>query len=496
MFAFCFNSNLDDCLYNSAEDELAQYDENFCELAEDIVNEQIPTTNVRPIKTLQDCLDYFRLSTLLQELEESIEDVRRRRKSEKEHELFCKMTDKKMQSLSRLYHPDKVMNKGGSREDLANAERLQTALNATRNVLNVLNKVFLEDLDIDHKYGYYAKLEISSAGNEDEVKKRIFEVLNKTILLSEIKQQNIIPQIRMFLTESQSSLKNYKDKNLKDFKMHRNNALFHLEKCIEGYMKLLTEYANIEKECQNENLEDMIHFIKKISSDCSRDLCVLKELRKVGESSLKGNLEIYCNSEIIDDYFVLPFVYYINVLLMCSRMEVKSTTLKSLPSFHERPEKVFPGECLKDEENLVNAAYKLVALFNYNFKLKNKIKFLFVSKSAADEKDLKESFLRMLIQMMDVLEDRFKISNYTEGGTRKYMFKLFEDFMNIATDIELRSQNLLKKMEASNKKEQEAYEKFERVKKESYENQKKVMECLKESKLLNEQTLEQAKKFK
>ena len=82
----------------------------------------------------------FRLPNILQELDSSLEEIRRHIKHKEQHEEYLKVADKTIQKLSSKYHPDKVKSKGGSDEELAQVQKMQTILNATRSVLNSLTR--------------------------------------------------------------------------------------------------------------------------------------------------------------------------------------------------------------------------------------------------------------------------------------------------------------------------------------------------------------------
>ena len=87
-----------------------------------------------------DVLKLFRLPNILQELDSSLEEIRRHIKHKEQHEDYLKGVDKNIQKLSLKYHPDKVKSRGGFDEELAQVEKMQTILNAPRSVLNSLTR--------------------------------------------------------------------------------------------------------------------------------------------------------------------------------------------------------------------------------------------------------------------------------------------------------------------------------------------------------------------
>ncbi|GFR06942.1 uncharacterized protein TNCT_499301 [Trichonephila clavata] len=402
------------------------------------------------LMTLGDVLKLFGLPKLLQKLDVSLEEVRRHIKGKKEHEQRVKDADKEIRNLSLKYHPDRVQNRGGSDKEVAQAKEIQTALGTTRTVLNSLTKAFLEDLDIDYKYAFYAKIEISSLGNEDEVNKLNSGVLHKLVMLSEIKQEKIIARINKFLKASQCSVKSFTEGNVGDFEKNRRNALLYLSMCIDGYKKLVAEDDEVEKECkEDEKLERMGSLIRRMARESSRQLNTLRELERFAEGSIKGRFQNFPAPENVDKYFVLPFVKYINVLLICSKVcsREKNESKESWQFFGLRKKfelwRTQQGETpeqepdLEQEGVLYGYAYYLASYFNDNSKYGKEVrKALGITedKKISIEKVINR-FNEVIGMIKDNLEKEFKPDTYIEGGTKKYIMKEYAKWMKIMDDF-------------------------------------------------------------
>ncbi|XP_029054834.2 uncharacterized protein LOC114882126 isoform X2 [Osmia bicornis bicornis] len=392
--------------------------------------------------TLGDALKLFRLPEQLQKLDSSLEKVRRHIKDKEQHEDYLKGVDKNIQKLSLKYHPDKVKSRGGSDEELAQAQKMQTILNATRSVLNSLTRAFLENLDIDYKYEFYAKIEINLLGNEDEIKKLNLQVLHNLVMLSEIKQK-IIAQINKFLNASNKSIESFTKDNVTDFEEHRNNALLYLSTCIDGYNELSEEFYEVKKEFkEDKELEIMSSLINRMAKEICMQLNTLIELEQFAKSSLTGRFQIFTNCENEDKYFVLPFVKYINVLLMCSKVcskEKNNGVWQYIKKFITKTHEIkIREQDLKQEEERYVDAYHLASYFNGNTKYdENELRN--VLEIAGDEEisveNVKNKFNEVIRNIKDDLEKKFKPDDYIEGGTKKYIMKEYAKWMRIMDEF-------------------------------------------------------------
>lgn len=468
------------------------------------------------IKTLEDALKYFNLSSSLQKLEKSLDEVRSCRKTKKQHEDLLKSIDKEMQKLSLTYHPDKVKSQGGNEEDLVKAQRIQATLNATRTVLNILSTEFLDDIGTDHKYGFYAKLHMSNLGNENEIKNRIYEVLFKIGMVSEIKQEHIISEIRKFLIESKCCVKEYLENHVKGFEKYRDLALFHLKCCVKGYEKLHLEIKEVEKECKRDKLDNISSVVFKMGNDCKRDLSVLKALQKTAENSLK-NYKFFNPHEHVDPYFVLPFVVYVNVILMCNVM-MKQTSIWGVVT-SSSAELLHTASCF-DSTSLVFESLKNLSPFgkssecsevlpekngeliyltdlhyltscycgNYNKEMVEKILTnngcnvsTPLSKDNLCKNVIKETFSKILRDISSGLEVMFKVENYVEGTSKNLLKEEIKRCVTMMYTFEKKKKELLQDVENFKKKTkamEKEFDKYDKLLLETEELNKNVAESL------------------
>lgn len=261
----------------------------------------------RNIKTLEDVLICFGLESRLQQLEESLLQVRCGKKTKLEHKRLTKKVDMHMQKLFFLYNINNWATKGISQQEMAESKQMQKYFSVTRTALNYLNKAFLEDIYASHKYAFYTELSLNSIQNGKIIWYCLYKVLPAIDIVSEIKQQRVIFEIRRFLRDSQFCLNRYLEGQIDEFKRYRESALSHLKKCIEAYEILHLKLGEIKKEYSNHTPNIFSTVIHKVVTDCKKDLTVLTELKDTAKESL-NTFELFVPSEVVDPYFVLPFI--------------------------------------------------------------------------------------------------------------------------------------------------------------------------------------------
>lgn len=424
-------------------------------------SQEVPTTSTNisdnlnkgpDLMTLGDVLKLFGLPKLLQELDVSLEEVRRHIKDEKEHEQRVKDADKEIRNLSLKYHPDRVQNRGGSDEEVAQAKEMQTALGTTRTVLNSLTKAFLKDLDVDYKYGFYAKMEISLLGNEDEVNKLNFGILNKLARVSEIKQGKIIANINSFLKAGQCGIESFINDELDNFKRNRDDALLYLSMCVKGYKKLVKEFNEVKKECgkvceKDKALKGIYSSICNMLIESEMQLDMLQELDEFATDSLQKKFQPPRVYEDADEYFVLPFIEYVSVLLMCSKMCVnvekkKNKEKKSWFSFlleeNSSQETKENSEINFEQERvLYGYAHCLASYFNGNNEYGKKVRDILEitgNKEISHEK-VRNRFFEIIKIIKNNLAHKFKPDSYIEGGVGKYIMEEYIKWTKIMDDV-------------------------------------------------------------
>lgn len=369
-------------------------------------------------KTLKDALIHFNLYPCLELLDISLEDVRRRKITENEHKECFKKIDKKIMKISLNYHPDRVQRREGTENEIEAAQKLQATLNAIRAVLNYLNAAFLEDIRVDHKFQFYSKFNIRSLSNEKEVKCHIYEIKFKLCLVSKIKQNNIILHIQKFLIESKNCVSHYIQGKKKEFKKSCVIVLLQLSHCIEDFKELCIELEEIEKECKKEKNEHMHFCIQSMLQESKRDLKLLNLLEKSAKSSMDDYFDFFSTGEFIDHYFVLPFVWYINVIGMCKVMSKRTKFWDVLkfrnsqnPNFNKFPE-------LKD-------LYHLTAYYCGERRYEKQVKYILRdelfcwdwSNRERFKTQIELEFRKILIDINEKMAIRFNVNHYTEVMT-------------------------------------------------------------------------------
>lgn len=444
------------------------------------------------IKTLGDSIAYFELSYHLQELETSLEDVRKNKKKKEDHDECFKRIDKEIQKLSFRYHPDKVKNRGGTEIEITKAQKLQTALNSTRTALKLLNSAFMEDIGTDHKFGFYTALNIDSLCNEDEMKYRIYEVIFKIGVISRIKQQNVISEIRKFLIESKSSVKSYLG-NVEAFEKHRDLALFHLKCCIKGFKKLCAELDDVKEQCKSDKNSGNMHFlILKMASESRRDLRLLKSLKKIAKASLKGKYQFFSPEGVMDPYFVLPLVSYVNVILMCNVMVRNSSIFDRLNNLNPELDPKF-----RDDLGYMMHAYYLASYCSGNkyheatvFRFLDKMKLIEQGLKVEISKDeIEVEFYKAIEQVNDFMEYKFSVEDYNETMPTNLLMLDLKKCMKMMTEFEEKEQELtkgIKEFQKKTEKMDEKYEKFDKMMEAAEELNQKVKERLEQSKKFSE----------
>lgn len=444
------------------------------------------------IKTLGDSIAYFDLSYCMQELETSLEDVRKNKKKKEDHEECFKRIDKQIQKLSFTYHPDKVKNRGGTEKEITTAQKLQTALNSTRTALKLLNSAFMEDIGTDHKFGFYTTLNIDSLCNEDEMKYRIYEVIFKIGVISRIKQQNIISEIRKFLIEGKSCLNSYLG-NVELFERHRDLALFHLKCCINGFKKLRAELDDVREQCKSDKNSGHMHFlIQKMASESKRDLRLLKSLKKIAKASLKGKYQFFSPDGVMDPYFVLPLVSYVNVILMCNVMVRNASIFDRLNNINPELDPKF-----RDDLGYMMHAYYLASYCSGN-KYHEITVLRFLDKLKLTEQGLKVEiskneieveFYKCIEQISDFMEYKFSVEDYSETMPTNLLMLDLKKCMKMMTEFEEKEQELtkgIKEFQKKTEKMDEKYEKFDKMMEAAEELNQKVKERLEQSKKFSE----------
>lgn len=403
------------------------------------------------INTLEDALNCFGISSRLQELDESLCLVKCGRKTKEEHERLIKQVDKHIQKLSLICHPDRMKNTAQpiSEEEMSKAHEIQASLNITRTVINYLSKAFLEDIYADHKYEFYTKLDLKSIGNESQIKNCFYEVLSAIDILSKIKQQYIICEIRRFLKESQCCIRKYFEENVDDFKTCRDSALLHLELCIEGYESLHIKFSEVKKECHNDKLDNLSTVIHKMEFDCKRDLTLLRELKKAAKHAL-NYYQPFIPNEFVDPYFVLPFISYVNILLMCNSIMAKRSFFGGVRSRKH----IFP-----DYNDELFYLEPLVILTLYHTGKHNKEMTLKIindekvagtmdnKESEISQSDIRETFNSILKNVNDEVIKKFKVENYVADGKTSVLKEELEKCMTMKNEFKREKRKLSEKVD-------------------------------------------------
>jgi hypothetical protein len=157
-----------------------------------------------------------------------------------------------------------------------------------------------------------------------------FKILTKLTLLSEIKQEKIIANINKFLNASRLSMESFTAKDSENFKKNRYHAFLRLGCCVSGYNELLKEFELIIEECRKDKeLSNIKPSVYKMLKKSREQLDMLRKLNKFAMVSLQGKFHLFKISENTDEYFVLPFIEYVNILLMCSNMIEKRRDKRS-----------------------------------------------------------------------------------------------------------------------------------------------------------------------
>lgn len=446
------------------------------------------------IKTLGDSIAYFDLSYHMQELETSLEDIRKNKKKKEDHEECFKRIDKEIQKLSFKYHPDKVKNRGGTEKEITKAQELQTALNSTRTALKLLNSAFMEDIGTEHKFGFYTTLNIDSLSNEDEMRYRIYEVIFKIGVISRIKQQNIISEIRKFLIEAKSCVNNYFAKDVEAFEKHRDLALFHLKCCIKGFKKLITELDDVREQCKSDINSGNMHFIiLKMAKESRRDLMLLKSLKKIAKASLKGRYQFFSpDGGVMDPYFVLPLVSYVNVILMCNVMVRDSSFFDRLNNINPELDPKF-----RDDLDYMMHLYYLASYCSGNksheatvLRFLDKIKLIEQGwKVEISKEEIEKEFYKGMEGVSDFMDCKFSIEDYNETMPTNLLMLDLKKCMKMMTEFEEKEQELtkgIKEFQKKTEKMDEKYEKFDKMMEAAEELNQKVKERLEQNKKFSE----------
>ncbi|WP_250295882.1 hypothetical protein [Wolbachia endosymbiont of Oedothorax gibbosus] len=441
-------------------------------------------------ETVGDTLNSLGLSGLLQQLDDSLEKVRRNIESRDGHEQLVKKLDKKMQKLCLQVHPDKVRNRGGSEEEIAKAQERQAALSASRTVIKNISEHFLDLIHVDCKYEFYGKMKIGLLGNAKVLNRLNFKMLMELSTLSRIKQEEVIGNINKFLKASNASIESfinsyYEEDNKKaerDFEKNRNDALYHLRMCISGYEKLNNQLDEVKKECRkDEELNGLLYdSICKMSEDSAKQLKQLKGIETFTKVSLEGKFSVVNpEGQGLDDYFVLPFATYVSALLICSmsRKGEKSLINRLWSFISSIFSSVFSSEKCEGEEkqheqgeDLYGEACCLMLYFNDKGKYKEKVKGILGKKDdeSISDNDVKDHFIGIIIDIRESLAQKFKPDNYIErGGMKEHTEQLRE--------LEKRVDNLISKMQEDLKQAQEIRE-DQKKNREQLENLKEMIE--------------------
>lgn len=300
----------------------------------------------RDIITLENLLKYFDLSFHYYRLERSLEDVRRGGLSKKHHEKNLHAIYHKILKLSIRFKREKVIRRSITIDEILVAHKIYNALNAARTLLKILGEIFLKELYIHHKYRFYIKLNLSSLSKEVDITSHIYHVLFEIHVLLEEKQQAIIPKIRSFLIESERCVESYFYGNVKNFERHRSLALHHLRSCILEYKKIISDMKDNFKEKENEKLNSICFVVAEIAKENEVVLEFLKRLEEILTISLTKSFRIFYSKQATDEYYVFPFVCYVNVIAMCSKMIKNETNV-------EKCYDIQPNVC-EDEMHFLN----------------------------------------------------------------------------------------------------------------------------------------------
>jgi len=263
---------------------------------------------------------------LLQQLDDSLEMVRKHIKTEEQHRKFVAGIEREMNKLSLKIHPDRVMNRGGSARETAEADKKQTALNACKALITNTSEFFLDYIPADFKYECYNKMTINSLGVINLLNVRFLAKLGP---ISRIKQEEIITYTHKFLQASRSSLEQFiasrsyeghdSDMKLCAFEQHRSDALHYLILCIKGYENLQEQCDNVRGECvEDAELQDFLYdSISDISCKNTEQLKQLYKLKEFADNAFQGKIGII-EMRGMDEYMVWPFAMYIGALALCS----------------------------------------------------------------------------------------------------------------------------------------------------------------------------------
>ncbi len=414
--------------------------------------------------TLEEALEVFEYPSLLKDLDNSLEMARKGEKTKEQHEQYCNDLDKKLQRRSLQYHSDRIMNKGGTEAEIAAAEETQKVLNAVRTVIKSLNKHFCEDIDVEYRYSFYAKIAVSLLHNDKELEQVSFKILTKLSGLAEIKQEGIIANINAFLKSSQASIENFIANNLDEFRREKDRAICCLGSCVRRYDEFVKELKLIEKDCcKDQELESMRSSIIEMLKEAQDQANTLKKLEEFSmkQSQRKWQPFKLNSEEKVDKYFILPFIEYVNVLLMCSDVQRKEINERSLPLyvtlldhvgnvirewikelFKDSPEREEIHKIEKDDiqEDLYSKSYYLMCYLNEDTKYEEIVAdFLKMRKGELNREVVRLAFTETIKMYKDYLVNKFKPECYVESGIRKQMKEL-SNYMDIIDSLMKRTE--------------------------------------------------------
>lgn len=417
------------------------------------------------IKTLNDAVTYFEMHEMFRYLDVSLEEVRRRRILASEHEEVVRRVDKDLQKQCLQYHPDRIRNRGGSSKEICDAEKLQAALNITRTVISMMSKEFLEDIHIQYKYEFFSQMELSAFGTEDNIRERICEVLKKIGLLSEIIQDNIVGQVQKFIKCCQSCLENFIDFDIDKYEESRDFAIFHLRKCIKEYLKLDEEFLNVRRECREEGLEYLDAVLREMALEKSKDCQFLQEL-EANKHSLTETLDIFAAFFEMDDYFVLPFAYYLNIVNMGALilrkkspprkklefvLKVRSPLMSPLSSaVHDVAKK----HDLKPLMSLIYA-YNIIWYVMEEKHFVKRNKFGRYERNTVDEEAEIQRFNMFLLEVKDFLADKFQLNFYDVRSSKLHLMEKLAKFKVEDTSVYRKAEDRISRHMEDFKKDSE-----------------------------------------
>ncbi len=474
----------------------------------DVISNLRKKYNTAKFTTLEDALEAFGLPSLLQDLDNNLEMVRKNKESTEGHEKYInEKVYKRLKDLSRkYYHPDKIQQEGGSEEDITKAKELFQVLDSVKAIIGKLHESVLED--VSFRYSFYSKMEVSLLGNAQELEQLNFKILVELCRLSDIRQGKLVPNINKFLKFSQSSMEKFIKDDQDSFIEERNKALACCSLYVDDYESLIEKLKSVKRGCETDkDLSYIEPSIDKMLSGSGVQLNILKQLKKLSRDLTQGKLQPFRakNYKDADEYFVLPFVEYINALLMCSKVCAKE---KELSQIGEKSEGIIQkikstkreikdgirnvlwGKSESNEDSDIYEEEERIAdLYKASLYLMR-----WYCDGKTDEEWLKKNVLGREANKISCEEVRKEFTNIIAAYYKDYLAKEFrpEDYIGISKITELI--NTCKELGANIQKAQDEQEKIRAGQEKIRADQEEIRTNLKEIKVNTRQVKKQMRK--